>query len=209
MLIMSLITVAHLYSKDEPQPDTVVPKAEVQKNEAADKKTTQAVGEKLPEQKTRTKIKRKYPPEIEKRMAEAGEMLKKAGNGENPNIRYVRLTRENKYTDRISKKRYLLRDGTSGPGTGRFTGKGFVFCKGGCDDLLKEGEKTKKRTRWVRKINQCRERILENDWCARAKDDPSEMYTIRILAWPIERSSCAGDCAEHDNQTAYIRIKSE
>jgi hypothetical protein len=111
--------------------------------------------------------------------------------------------------DRVADNLFLTRDATSGPGTGRFVGGGFVFCKGSCDEVLKEGGETKgPPIRWFKKINQCRERILENDWCALSKSNKQEAYTVKILSWPIEQSDCTGDCAEHDYQTAYIRIKS-
>lgn len=218
-LMVGLITLysSHLFSETPSQsPDAAKVRESQNANpsnnrvfetSAADNRQT--VKKKTEALEKRRAIKKKYPPELEKRMAENRKLLETAKTGKDKDLKYVRLTPENQYMDRVSDKLIILRDGTSGPGTGRFTGRGFVFCKGGCDDLPKEGDKQKKYVRWVRKINQCRQRILESDWCAKAKDNPLEMYTIRILAWPIEQSSCVGDCVENDYKTAYLRIKSK
>ena len=146
---------------------------------------------------------------LTQRMEENQKLFEIAKSGKNKNKTYIRLTSENNFTDTLSENLTLSRDGTSGPGTGKIIGKGFEFAEGTCNYLNSLSDTEKKRIRWRKRINKCKSKILENDWCARLKDDPTKSYNLTFLSWTISNKECVGACEEHDFQTAYIRVKTD
>jgi hypothetical protein len=152
----------------------------------------------------------KEEQEIQAKRLEANKRLFEiAKSGKNKNMTYVRLTSENKFTDTLSGNLLFTRDKTSGPGTGKFIGNGFEFAEGKCEDLNNLSDTDKKLIRWRNRVNKCQSEILENDWCARQKDDPAESYSLTFLSWTISNDECEGACKENDNKTAYIRVKTD
>jgi len=150
---------------------------------------------------------------IEKQLEATRKLLAIAKSGTDENVQYVRLTPENNYIDHLSDDLFFTRDATSGPGTGKFMSGNyrFEFTRGNCKDLMNApdtGDGEKKIT-WKRKITQCQERILLCEWCARLKEDHSVSYTISFISWSIGKDECVGDCAEHDNMAAYVRVRSQ
>ncbi len=148
---------------------------------------------------------------IEKQLEAARKLLAIAQSGTDENVQYVRLTPENNYIDPLSDGLFFTRDFSSGPGTGKFIGnKGkFEFTRGNCKELLNAPDTdNKKKIRWQKKIKKCREQILACEWCARLKEDHSVSYTISFLSWSIKNKTCVGDCSEHENMAAYVRVRS-
>lgn len=154
-------------------------------------------------------LREKEQERLASRIEENKKLFEIAKSGENKNMAYVRLAPENDFTDKVSENLTITRDGTSGPGTGKIIGNGLEFAEGACDDLNNLSDTDKRRIRWKKRINKCRSKILENDWCARVKDNPDESYTLTFLSWTISNHECEGACEEHDSKTAYIRVRTD
>jgi hypothetical protein len=102
----------------------------------------------------------------------------------------------------------FTRGAYSGAGTGPFMGSGFEFAKGACDAL--SGRQDADR-RWKSRTLGCSERLLDSDWCARLKSDPSVQYTLHFYSWTVgpkrPGQHCEGRCADTNNKTAYLRTR--
>ena len=103
----------------------------------------------------------------------------------------------------------FTRDSTSGPGTGKFIGRGFEFRAGNCTNPEGAGKVPGKMRRWREEELGCERALLDSDWCARSLEDDSIYYTLRFISWSIgpEAGKCIGACNETANNTAYIRVK--
>ncbi len=127
----------------------------------------------------------------------------------NADSEYVALNRMNNFTDRPARGLFT-RNATSGQGTGQFVGKEFEFAKGDCKNLDK---KWLKRYGWKSHTLGCSGKLLNSDWCARLLSDHSVKYTLHFLSWTIgpdgPKQRCRGDCESSNNQTAYIRTRSQ
>ncbi len=122
-------------------------------------------------------------------------------------VHRVVLSRANQYTDQLERGQFT-REGTSGPGTGQFMGKGYEFAKGDCRALDQQWLSKKG---WKADILGCGGIVLNSDWCARYRSDHQVKYTLHFISWTIgpegEKQRCKGHCA-NNKHTVYERIKS-
>ena len=206
-LVFILILSGSACSSQEESPGST--QKEVAQEIAARKDTTSGGTTEVEIQGTGAINKTKRPLRQPGRLEENKKLFEIANSGENEETTYIRLTPENEYTDTLAEGYSFTREETSGPGTGKFTGEGFEFAEGACEDLDNLSDTDKKRVRWKKRINKCQALILENDWCARRIDDPTETYNLTFLSWSISNEECMGVCEENDFKTAYIRVKTE